>query len=641
MAKQTQNKQCFISHCSDDKDFVKNLDEVLRLNYSNCNPFNTSLDINSSYAGEKRFKMIKDRIEESQSMIAVVSESYLRSVICISEIAHWAFLGREEIIVLIMCEEGKKVINDLFGEAPIYIDAIGLVTPQKIENWQSNMEQIYSKRMADKESIDEHVAKVASEMVNALEKYQFQKVKKNNQIEAFTKLFQKQGVAFPKRPYLGSDDETSKLVQNCKQYGVSEFGMSLKADELISHYKDEIQNMYILSTTGKNILNNLSSNVIPELLARGANVYVLLPNKYSEFTKDVAEIESSERPKRNWDRISNEFDNVMILLQDCVQKVMESKKKGEIGHVYVGCTFTTLRQTITFAELSSNYACGQISLTLPPQRTSERTPSMRFEGNIENDSIAQIVHNHIHNLIDYAGRKEALIEVLPTKEVNYFFLEKYTAKEEWRKIKADAEADKRYNSEYEFIEISAQHPLVNNAPNLEFSLRLDEGVRLYNSFTNEGKKVHLFVPGSIHTDKNKKADSISLSEAGQQYLISKGIPKEDILGIQDVDEEIKKAGIFNSCDECWAASKLFSDTKYRKLHCICSSGQMLKKKLFYYAYGVNALMHTVDCETETYHDDVEEIFEIIPTILYKNHTWESSECEQYIKSREERRPEQG
>lgn len=52
-------------------------------------------------------------------------------------------------------------------------------------------------------------------------------------------------------------------------------------------------------------------------------------------------------------------------------------------------------------------------------------------------------------------------------------------------------------------------------------------IEIYRSKLQENKQVYFYVPGSRHME-NGEIDKISLSEAGKNYLISKGIPEKVI-----------------------------------------------------------------------------------------------------------------
>lgn len=164
------------------------------------------------------------------------------------------------------------------------------------------------------------------------------------------------------------------------------------------------------------------------------------------------------------------------------------------------------------------------------------------------------------------------------------------------------------------IEVAAQHPLVDGLyPNEEFRRRLLAGAELYRTLTAEGEEAYIYVPGSLHMDGGK-ADRRSLSEAGKQFLLERGVPAERIYG-EEANEQYKgEAGVYNSSDECYVASRLFQERSLGQLHCVCSSGQMMRKALSYIQFGCLPSFHTVTTE-EMHHNYIDEVFRSIPVLL--------------------------
>lgn len=164
------------------------------------------------------------------------------------------------------------------------------------------------------------------------------------------------------------------------------------------------------------------------------------------------------------------------------------------------------------------------------------------------------------------------------------------------------------------IEVAAQHPLINGEkPNEEFEKRLILAIQIFNEKQKKGKDTYIYVPGSLHMD-NEILDKISLSEAGKRYLVANGIDENKVYA-DDMNNRYKgEAGVYNSTDECYVASKIFEELSFGELNCVCSSGQMMRKMLSYIRFGYVPYMHTVSCDT-MYHDYVDEIFKYIPILL--------------------------
>ncbi len=65
---------------------------------------------------------------------------------------------------------------------------------------------------------------------------------------------------------------------------------------------------------------------------------------------------------------------------------------------------------------------------------------------------------------------------------------------------------------------------------------------------------------------------------------------------------------------------------------------VIRKKIFYIAFGVIPYYHTVSSDVMA-HDDIYELFHSIPDILSKDHTWQGEDSINGNKTRRERNPE--
>ena len=163
------------------------------------------------------------------------------------------------------------------------------------------------------------------------------------------------------------------------------------------------------------------------------------------------------------------------------------------------------------------------------------------------------------------------------------------------------------------IEVSAQHPLINGViPNEEFTARLNHAINLYNSLLDDGKRAKIYVPGSRHKHEGVK-DDISLSDAGVEYLLECELPQDDILGIKDLPRDLQN--VYCSEDECKTAYELFAKLNCKKLICVCSPGQLMRKMLYYVKLGIVPDMYSVPCD-DMFHNPVEEVFVNIPKVIY-------------------------
>ncbi|MBQ8482644.1 MAG: hypothetical protein IJ532_08985 [Alphaproteobacteria bacterium] len=166
------------------------------------------------------------------------------------------------------------------------------------------------------------------------------------------------------------------------------------------------------------------------------------------------------------------------------------------------------------------------------------------------------------------------------------------------------------------IEVAAQHPLREGKfPDEEFAARLNLGLKIYNELSAQ-ENVKFYIPGSRHQE-NGKADIVSLSTAGKNYLISQGIPAENIYADDANNEIMGEKGVYNSTDECYVSCKLFEKHNFKKLHLICSPNQMMRKMLCYINFGYFPNIHTAAID-RMYHNPINEIFECIPKVLENN-----------------------
>lgn len=167
--------------------------------------------------------------------------------------------------------------------------------------------------------------------------------------------------------------------------------------------------------------------------------------------------------------------------------------------------------------------------------------------------------------------------------------------------------------ELTLIEVAAQHPLINGvAPNEEFSARLDFAIKLYNDLIDNGQQTKIYVPGSRHKYEGIK-DDVSLSDAGVEYLLEHELPQDDILGIKDLPRNLQN--VYCSEDECETAYELFTKFNCKKLLCVCSPGQLMRKNLYYIKLGILPDMCSVPCD-DMFHNPIEETFVNIPKVIH-------------------------
>ena len=602
----------FLSYASEDAAFLSALTKWLRRCRISC--FNTTTIEDGIAAGEDRAEQILDQLHKTGCLIAVMSDSYLRSVICLSELSSFWY-SKKSVIPIVFSEEARQTLNRLFGKDLIYVDAIGAAGNEK-------RSLICAQRL---------ISAIAARGVTLPE----------DALEEAKSLFEANGQAKPTRPFIGSEKTYDSILRYCEQFGIQRIQNStLPTEEIIRKLRGK-QEIFIVSTTGLNLINGLSSRFLGEALRAGCDITVLIANKTSPFCKDVAEIEEHEKAKENLARLSRSFEDIVFLLDTCVEQARQKAGDKTIGRVFVGSCHTLLRQTITLG-VGADGIWGWLSMTLPPLRTNDGTPSFEFLGQCSDGSFASLAYRHVTELRDLAQRRGTLIDLGATNErITYFELEHDTAREKWADMAQKAKlatSEKLASGEGVLIEVAAQHPLLRNGrPAPEFRARLDHAAAMYEELVDQGEDVMIYVPGSLHCHKGK-ADSISLSEAGTTYLKSKGIPEDVLLG-DDANRRYKgDQGVYNSADECFVAAQLFFDGDYSKLYCICSPGQMMRKKLFYMAFGVLPMFCTVPTVSQA-HDDIYEIFSAIPDVIYRDHTWQKPDSLNGNRTRDDRMPE--
>ena len=630
-----ERKQCFISHCSDDKKLIDELGRVFLNCYDSANYqfFNTSQEEFSARAGKGLNNQLRSALEESELMIAVVTDSYIRSHICITEFCSFWYMNKP-IIPLVYSEQGKDFVIKMMGEEMIRID-------------------LFSKNDNEKNNFGSE----STQMVNAMKEYDFVPFVDKETRELFENVFNSFEQTKATREYIGSADVYKYINAFCNKSGIRRITEANLEDEYLLQRLDKSKNIYIVSTTGGNLISKLAADFFPSALAKGTNIYMFLPNRDSEFVKDVAEIEAPNDKEENEKRFARQFDEVVFNLKDSYKRSRIINDKGE-GEVFLGCTYNLLRQTIMLAVYEDGSAWGWISVTMPPKRTIGDTVSLEFEGSIYDKSFAENVFSHVESVKNIAERRGTFIrlsennnfkawantKMCESNDAGTDVLDRKTwdeAEAYWRDVYTKAVFNTSVKQgDAELIEVAAQHPLKSNGtPGVEFALRLDYAAHIYNEFKNQGKDVNIYVPGSVHCHEGK-TDITSLSQAGVDYLVKKGVSREDLLGEEKNLLYKREDGVYNTADECYVASEIYRSGYYKRLHCVCSPNQLIRKKLFYLAFGVIPFYHTVSSENLA-HNDIYELFHTIPNVLLFDHTWQSKDSMYGNRTREERMPKKG
>lgn len=442
-----------------------------------------------------------------------------------------------------------------------------------------------------------------------------------------------------------SDNEISSGLISpadyCKTNGIIGFSDDGLSIEIIRNNLINKDTIYILATTGLNLILKLASDFLSDALLNGTNLIVLIPNKYSPFVNDVADIETPYDKQLGRDSFAGYYQNVISTLKREVLKSESFANGREIGKVHIGCSFSLLRQTILLG-VKENEVWGWQSLTMPPSRTITSTTSFAFSGMIsDKDSIAKRVYTHVSAVLNEAKKRNAfyLINKETDENIFNFGLEKANAKQYWEELYQKAKINMIMHAQFqgELIEVAANHPLINGQPSPEFQARLDYAALLYKRLKDQDKIIKIYVPGSLHM-ANGIIDECSLSQAGKEYLIKKGIDSENIMGDEMNIKYKGEDGVYNSSDECFVATQIFNDYSFCRLHTICSQNQAIRKQLFYIAFGVIPFVHTTSCDVLA-HDFIYELFEATPNIIYNDHTWQDKDSPDGNRTRNERKPQ--
>lgn len=608
-----KKRTLFVSHCSSDALIMEHLSSGLNAIFHEkyVKVFNTFQEKTGTDIGTGLSDALRKNIASADLMIAVITDNYLRSIKCISELSSFWFLSRKVLPIVLNGTCGVEFLYALFGQEVIYLD------PQALS-----------------------AAECAVKFCRTIQNNRFPfSLPEESLLPKLTDLFSSLKQERSLRPYIGSTETNTEIVQFCERNGIDSItdrAMDIRGFiDRLKNYHD----IFIISTTGANLISGLASSFLENALLSGKNLTLLLPNKYSDFCADVAEIESSTDPEGNLNRLANAFADILTNLQRSVDSAAAKANGASIGKIHIGCAYTLLRQTITLGMNGEQY-WGWLSITVPPGRTNDRTTSISFSGSDTQGSFGSSVIHHVLSVCRLAKDRGDYYEFQPgKKDFECFHLERRSAVHYWTEMQTAAMQNmlmQRSAGVGYLIEVAANHPLLEGLyPAEEFASRLDFAVMLYRKY-QETATVKIYVPGSRHRF-GEHTDSVSLSTAGKAYLIEKGIPEEDILGEAENARWKGKAGVYNSADECFVAANIFRDMGFQRLFCVCSPNQMERKRLFYMAFGVLPDFYTVPGD-HLAHNAVYELLQAIPDVLYCDHTWQDPNSPNGLRTRAERIP---
>ncbi len=615
----------FISHSSKDKTAVEILVRSIKQYVLNTDEresiFCSSIPENGSNFKEELIININDNISQAENIILVITENYLRSSFCFYEMSLARYLKTpdKKIILIVQDESIVSRIDNIFpSKAFLHINAV-------FDN-------------------------AADTLVKTLECTR-------GSVSSFTDFFcalnNEQTVV--ETPYIGM----TRTAYDLKYKFIEKFGVEKicfdypTTPDILSKKLSDASEIYFVSTTGSGFLKTYK-NILSSCVANGCDFSLVMSDRNSLFNSDVADIEAfdakkdyEQLKKNNEVRITCEFQATFQYLNEMFGA---AHKNNAPGKICCASSYTLIRQTVFIAKKQNGNYWGWITCTMPPVRSADQTPSIVFEGNLDN-ILVNDVWKYATSLFALAKKKGGMTEIdgihLPEnldsnfsqnnfeemlKKAEKYWTDRYFAAQRYMSL-CEERADRI------LIEVAAQHPLKKRImPNKEFEARLNKAIELYNQYDNEGKEVMIYVPGSRHKF-NGIADEISLSEAGVNYLRSKGIPEKCLLGEEANNRYKGKHGVYNSADECFVASEIFKNEEFEKLVCICSPNQIMRKTMLYIEFGCIPLCFGVTTEKMYHENMIEEIFGSLNCVLYVDHSWQDEKSPRFQYSRDTRKPQ--
>lgn len=614
----------FVSHSSKDKLAIEKLVSIIKQNEltldKNRDIFCSSIPQNGSDFKENLITNINNHITQAENIILVITDHYLRSSYCFYEmsIARYLQASGRKIILIVQNESVAQRIDDIFpSKTFLHINAM-----------LGNAASTLVKNLGYEEEMREAFQNFFHALCNA--------------------------ETVIGTPYIGMlRKDYEQKYEFVEKYGIKKISFDYPATPDIA--KKELANaeeIYFVSTTGSGFLKTYKE-ILSTGVANGCNLSLIISDKNSLFGSDVADIEAfaanadyKQLKENNETRITSEFQATFQYLNEIF---VAANKSGTAGKIYCASCYTLIRQTALIAKKRNGDYWGWITCTMPPVRSADQTMSILFEGNSKN-ILVNDVWKYSTTLFDLAKHRGGVIEV-----DGIHFPEKLDLKaghEDFEGMLKDKEAywEERYRVARNYmaqredmfsgvlIEVAAQHPLKKlKEPNKEFEARLNKAIELYHKYVELEYEVMIYVPGSRH-QFDGIADKVSLSEAGTQYLLDKGIPAECLLGDKENKRYKGVHGVYNSADECFVASEIFKKGPFEKLICVCSPNQIMRKTMLYIEFGCVPLCYGVTVESMYHKNVVEEIFQSLNRVLYVDHSWQDETSEWFQYFRNTRRP---
>lgn len=441
----------------------------------------------------------------------------------------------------------------------------------------------------------------------------------------------------------------SKIYNSAELAGITD--ISLDGFMSTERLRDLLKNateLNIMFTTGKTFFVS-NSSLLTEFVANGGNIKFLCvqPN-----TDEMRKIQQIEEEAINNTRLAI-HEELGIVVSEFTEILMRAKQQNKtdkpIGTIKIGFCNSLFRSSfILFLNNTTNKNYGWFTITLPPAKSRE-TVSFAIESSAEKNGANNLLNRSLQHFLSlwiFLQKNNNIFDVHDEISVNTL-LRNESPKKYWEEKQniAIETMKKRKRLKGILIEVAAQHPLKEgHLPAAEFSARLDIAAELYKKKTNEGFNVEIYVPGSIHLDFDGVPDDVSLSSAGIDYLLKKGVPLEalhgDDLNKRYTDNKFHK-GVYNSADECFVASKYFfeSNNSFSCCYSICSPNQAFRKTLLYLEFGIYPKILTVPLD-HMFHNFIYELFEAVPYVVNEDHNYQAENSREALRTRKERMPRQ-
>ena len=591
----------FISHCSNDAELIRKYKSIFESDKDSKIFFSSSPDTGIESGGEI-INSLNNAIKECDVFVCIITENYVRSQFCLYELNVATFLYSKERTIIPIVTNSKvysRIKSTIEHLNLIYIDA------SKKDEFNSRIEKLFKTNNA------QEVESFRQELAN---------------------------VTASDRSYIGMEESYYKNVLSyCEKHGIESINNALLDTGVLVNKVKEADEIIILSTTGASLIKKLSTEAFLNALLNRAKIKVIVPNQYSDFLYNVAELERPNQTKERFDELNEEFNSVLGYLIEVYTKA--KRIKDDIGTIECFCAYNMLRQTIILVRKNED-VFGSLSITIPPKKTVDGTPTIVFNGKDNEGTLTHILLEHTKSIMNAAKNKDDYFNINFDSKKEPFFYEKASAQKYWKEKYLLAKENMASQSEITdsiLIEVAAQHPLMKDGtPGKEFKARLDKCIELYKKYKAQDIEVKIYVPGSIHQYKNN-IDPISLSQSGINYLLSHNVDENDIYP-ENINAKYKgDDGVYNTADECFVSSKIFFDDDYAKLITICSPNQVTRKTILYLEFGVIPLCYSVPMDN-MYHDIISEIFVNLDSLLFKDHDWQNPNSEAFISTRQERKP---